>query len=180
MNSVSECDFSSIGFNSDSKKLISESLWYLGGKYEEAGLYADDYYNFERGTTVYECSTDDGACPRATNWTGMVGVMYPSDYAYATDLEKCLVPGYNSEGNDYRISNCTTNNWLYESLGVSRFLSPNSGTTSSTFVMSNLGHITYSHAHYAFNIRPTIYLKSNVILIDGAGSKSNPYKIMLR
>lgn len=39
------------------------------------------------------------------------------------------------------------------------------------------GFITTSPSEYPFNIRPTVYLKSNVYVVSGDGSYNNPYVI---
>ena len=88
-NASTTCNFTSTGLDSTARSMIDNAVYHLGGSSDYRGLYADDYYNVERGTTVYSCSTDDGACPRATTWTGKIGLMYPSDYAYAVDLSLC-------------------------------------------------------------------------------------------
>ena len=69
-------DFTSTGLKNDSTRNAIESVtWSLGGftgnDISAAALYAD-----ERGTTVYS--------GRPTTWTGKIGLMYPSDFAYAT------------------------------------------------------------------------------------------------
>ena len=62
-----------------SQILIGDSYWNLGGtaSYLSAsnGL-ACHFYGYERGTTVYS--------GRPTYWVGKIGLMYPSDYGYAT------------------------------------------------------------------------------------------------
>ena len=55
--------------------MISESLWSLGGT-NSSSKTAKDFYVIERGTSVYEGN--------ASKWIGKVGLMYPSDYGYAT------------------------------------------------------------------------------------------------
>src|SRR5699024_2677742 len=37
---------------SEAQNMIGDALWNLGGISARQGLYADDYYTFERGTTV--------------------------------------------------------------------------------------------------------------------------------
>ena len=75
----------------DAKNMIGDAVWYLGGtsNYTSAsnGL-TSHWYSYERGITVYS--------GRSTSWTGKVGLMYPSDYGYATsggtttDRNACL------------------------------------------------------------------------------------------
>ena len=73
-------DFTSTGLKNDSTRNAIESVvWNLGGiasfEFSSNGL-ASHWYGYERGTKVYS--------GHATTWTGKVGLMYPSDYGYAT------------------------------------------------------------------------------------------------
>ena len=61
---------------SDAKSMIGDTVWYLGGSGSNNDVTASMFYERERGTTVYS--------GRSTSWTGKVGLMYPSDYGYAT------------------------------------------------------------------------------------------------
>ena len=61
----------------------------MGGLSSSTGSGAT-YYTFERGTTIYT--------NRPTNWSGYVGLAYPSDYIYifANEVdETCFNDGYN-------------------------------------------------------------------------------------
>ena len=71
------CDFSSNGLTSDAKAMVSKVLWNLGGTENYKIAITKDWYSYERGTTVY--------LGRPTEWIGQIGLMYPSDYGYATD-----------------------------------------------------------------------------------------------
>ena len=78
-NATTSCDFTSTGLTDSAKEMIGDAKWYLGGtaNYNSStnGL-ASHWYKYERGTTVYS--------GRSTNWIGKVGLIYPSDYGYAT------------------------------------------------------------------------------------------------
>ena len=103
------CDFSSIGLTEESKSLIGDAVWNLGGtaSYQSSsnGL-PSHFYGYERGTTVYS--------GRPTYWVGKIGLMYPSDYGYATsggtttDRSSCLAKEmYNWDSSSY--SDCKNN-----------------------------------------------------------------------
>ena len=85
---TSNCDFSEIGLTENSRNMIGETVWNLGGTYSQTTALAINWYNFERGSTV-----SNG---RNTYWIGKIGLMYPSDYGYATsggagmNRESCL------------------------------------------------------------------------------------------
>ena len=172
-NTSTTCNFSNIGLDNDSRNMISNAMYYLGGSDSKDDLYADDYYNFERDTTVYDCSVNDGACPRATTWIGKVGIMYPSDYAYAVDLGLCT-----QTGDNYSDSTCESNNWL--SSGNDEWvIAPDYTVANYAFRINASGYLFYSNTYYANSVRPTVYLKSDVIIVGGTGTSSDPYQLSI-
>ena len=118
---------------------------------------------------------DDGACPRATTWTGKIGIIYPSDYVYATDLSLCIEVGTN-----YDESICRTNNWMPEDQWT---IMPSSSMKSLVFRISSSGEIYYSSFFLEntyqtyYEIYPVLYLKSSITITGGFGTSSDPYTL---
>jgi hypothetical protein len=125
----------------------------------------------ERGTAVADSSYP-------TRWTGKVGIMYPSDYAYAADLSVCKVTGYNYESEG---SNCATTDWLFN--GEYQWLmSPNSGFSDCAWGVYESGYVDGYDGTYVENeggVRPLAVLKSDVTKLEGEGTNGNPYKLGL-
>ena len=101
--------FTSNGLTEAAKNQIDTITWKLGGtasyKSSSDGLVSH-FYNYERGTTVYT--------GRPTEWQGKIGLMYTSDYGYATSggststRTSCLAKElYNWDSNSY--SDCKNN-----------------------------------------------------------------------
>ena len=160
---------------SDAKNMIGDALWYLGGtsNYTSStnGL-TSHFYSYERGTTVYS--------GRDTSWVGKVGLMYPSDYGYATsggsttDRNACLNKElYNWNSSSY--SDCKNNDWLYESSYYQWTITPLASSTSYVFYVSYTGYLINYIADITSGVRPVVFLKSNIKIVDGDGSSSNPY-----
>lgn len=127
-NTSTTCDFTSTGLSTDAKTQIDTALYYLGGS---SSSYPHTAYNRERSNEVYT--------GRPTSWEGTVGLMYPSDYMYATDLSLCKEVGYTEEGDDYRNSECKNNDWLYS--GTTDWtLSPYAGSASNVFPVTSSGN----------------------------------------
>ena len=159
------CDFTSTGLTSQAKSQIEKVKYYLGGSSKYQGLYADDYYNFERGTTVYS--------GHKTTWNGYIGIMYPSDYAYATDLSVCTKNGYNYDGDK---TNCGGKDWLLDTSSTTWSMSPYSGNADDAFYVLTSGFVTSTHdVSNADGVRPVAYLKSNLQIVNGTGTQSDPY-----
>ena len=163
---TTSCDFTSTGLTTDAQSQIDKVKYYLGGNIP-AAVYADDYYNFERGTTVYS--------GHQTTWNGYIGLMYPSDYAYATDLSVCT-----KDGNNYNAdkTNCTGKDWLFNS-EYQWTMSPVPGAAYLALNVSASGYvyINFGDVFTANGVRPVAYLKSSTQIVNGTGTgtQSDPY-----
>ena len=162
-NTIKACP--TVYINSTLKRMVDENaVWYLGG-HNSSSIQPKEMYEYERGTTIYSGHTDIAK----TEWTGPVGLIYPSDYGYATDRTHCT-----ETLNNYANATCTSNNWLYKNSNY-RIMSPTSGNSSLVFYVYGSGSVSYSPAYYAHGVWPAIYLKSNILIESGDGSSSNPY-----
>ena len=158
------------------KEMISNAKWNLGGSSTYNDVTASMFYERERGTTVYT--------GRPTTWTGQIGLMYPSDYGYATsggsitDRASCLAKElYNWDSSSY--SDCKNNDWLYESLNNQWTLTPKSDNSNYVFRVDSHGHVSYNYAYYIYAVSPALYLSSNVKISGGDGSVSSPFELSL-
>ena len=102
--------------------------------------------------------------------------MYASDYLYASDLSLCKNTG-NNYSND---PNCY-DNWLFNKDGNQNILLT-SDSTDSNYVLSKNGNIEKNTGDIGYVsqpriVKPVLYLKDNVKIISGTGTKSDPYKI---
>ena len=147
---------------SNAQDMIGVALWNLGGSSTQQGLYANDYYTFERGTQVY--------AGNSTTWIGKIALIYPSDYMYASDLSKCSNDGY------YWNNSCSDTSWLKDDSTYQWTITPLSSVANDVFhVLSDgtvRGHNNVSHSH---GTRPALYLKSGIKITSGDGSSSNPF-----
>ena len=176
-NATTSCDFTTTGLKDKAKNMIGDTLWYLGGtsNYTSAsdGL-TSHFYTYERGTTVYS--------GRDTNFVGKVGLMYPSDYGYATsggsttNRNACLNKElYNWDSSSY--SDCKNNDWLYNSSIYQWTIMPRAFISDYVFYVSATGYVSYKNVYYSFGARPVVHLKSNIKITSGDGSSSNPYQL---
>ena len=108
--------------------------------------------------------------------------MYPSDYGYATsggsatDREACLAKEVWSWDSS-SFSDCRNNDWLLDSSSDQWTLTPSSSYSSSVFHVSNRGYLNGIRANRGNGARPSIYLKSNIAISGGDGSRNNPYTL---
>ncbi len=153
---------------SDAKNMIGDALWNLGGSSNGVGLYANDYYTFERSTTVYS--------GRSTTWTGKIALMYSSDYMYAGDLSKCSLDGTN--WNDGQ-TNCRDTSWLRNTSTNQWTITPYTSYSSYVFIVHSTGSVVSNPVYRTYASRPVLFLKSDVQITGGDGSQNNPFTLSL-
>ena len=170
---TTSCDFTSTGLTEDAKSLISNAVWNLGGSNTYNDVTASMFYERERGTGVYS--------GRSTTWTGQIGLIYPSDYGYATsggsgiDRAECLASVLYNWDN---LSDCYNNDWLY--IGASQWtITQNFAYISSVFDAHKSGRVSSYNAYNTDHVFPVTYLISSVKVTGGDGSSSNPFALSL-
>ena len=175
--------------NDATRNAIESVVWNLGGTdgnnfTSSSNGLASHFYGYERGTTVYS--------GRPTTWTGKIGLMYPSDYGYATsggsttDRAACLAKEmYNWDGSD--VSDCKNNDYLYKSGYLQWTLAPLSSSPASAFYVYSAGSIggyyRVDNLGIDFDgltsaVRPVAFLKSNISITNvGTGTSESPFQL---
>ncbi len=187
-NATTSCNFTSTGIKDKLKALISDAVWNTGandGKtYTYNNIKTAKFYELERSSNTGKNCSSETSCndtaERTTTWTGKVGLMYPSDYGYATsgdirtDRATCLNSVLYS-WNSY--SDCYNNNWLFNS-SYQWTLSPNADSSHANFAFDvySDGSVHCSSASIDFAVRPVVYLISNVGVQSGEGTRESPYQ----
>ena len=140
--------------NDTSKEMIGDTKYYLGN--------IDNYKNTEK---IYMMERSIQNLDKHNDWIGKVAIMYPSDYYYT------FGKGYNLECFDKQ-KKCNNswmninNNWFLNFFNdINKVSNLNNNKLESSDIFNNL------------KIYPVIYLKENVQIVDGNGSKSRPYKL---
>ena len=178
--SCTEVDFTSTGLKNDTtRNAIEEVVWNLGGSSTYNDVTPSMFYERERGTTVYT--------GRPTTWTGKIGLMYPSDYGYATsggttkDRAACLAKELNNWGSS-DFSDCKRNDYLYNSSLNQWTLVPYSASVYYVFCVYGAGYVFYNfpYSTSAVAVRPALFLKSGILLDKGTGESSNPYTLKMQ
>ena len=168
------CDFKETGLTESAKSMIGEAKWYLGGSATNDDVTTPMFYQRERGTTVYN--------GRSIFWKGKVGLIYPSDYGYATSGDSttsratCLAKEIFIWD---RASSCYQNDWLFKSSYIWT-ISPYSDIDSvfsiydNGLVYSDWG-VGSSSAGAFHGVWPVTYLKSTINITSGTGSSTDPF-----
>lgn len=167
-NATTACNFTSTGIKNDTTKNIIAEVTYNTAGYNDATLYPNEIYTYERGSTVYS--------GRQTTWTGKIGLMYPSDYGYASDLTKCR-----EKINNYNASTCSQNNWIYN-MGSLWLLTHDSARSDRNWSINSSGNASVNGngnggTSNSLLVFPSLFLSSDVKIISGNGSINNPYQL---
>ena len=175
-NATTSCDFTSTGLTDMAKEMIGDAKWYLGGTSDytsSSNGLASHYYKNERGTAVYNSS-------RSTNWIGKVGLMYPSDYGYATsggnstNRASCMGKElYNWNKSSY--SDYYNNDWLFDTSNWQWTMSPSAADSYYVFNVDFSGNVYGGNAFADGAIRPVVHLKSTIKITGGIGSSADPF-----
>ena len=165
-------------FNTYAKNHIQPTKFYIGTM---------NYYKSNNSSKTIADTVAAEKSAQETN-TSYVGLMSVYDFLLASSNCSSTTTwstiGTKSNGQ----FPCDVNNWLvYPTSGGAEtwFITPYNGTrlrrwlalgcTTSTCESTNDGSIQYATPTAAKQIRPTIYLKESVIIIDGTGTSSDPY-----
>ena len=172
--SCTSTSFTSTGLKNDATRNAIESVvWNLGGA--AYNITASACYTAERGTSV--------ASGHATTWTGKIGLMYPSDYGYATaggsttNRSTCLTTIMGNL-NESGVTDCKNNDYLFNNRPDQWTLTPSSLDAGGVFNVFSTGGVDFYTARDADSVRPAVYLKSNISITDvGTGTAESPFQL---
>ena len=175
-----DVNFVGSGMNVNSKNLVDDATYYLGGYNATSG---DQYfYQTMISSKWYEAERTNQAINNYNplTWTGPFGMMYPSDYGYATSggstSNKALCDSYAlytwSQGDR---TFCRGNNYLYDGW-YQWLMTPRADASGYVASVYPSGLVNgYGDPYNAFGLRPVLYLKSSVKIVGGIGTSLDPY-----
>lgn len=171
-----DCTDNITPLNSIASRMVDNTVWNIGARTHSSKLSISTMYNAERGTTTGKICTSGTACTdkveRKVLWEGKVGLIYPTDYAYASSNASCTNDLY---GDD---STCEVDNWLHPTDGDYWTIMPYSNKSFSVNVwgVSSVKSVVHFTAFEAKYIQPTVYLNPKVKIIgENDGSSSKPF-----
>ena len=159
-------DIVGYGIKSSLQNYIEDATWYLYG-YSNNRLSKQNFYLCERGQYSRCTSANSGGYATSTN--AKIGLMYVSDYMYASGYFNSTS---STSGSSYYFGN---QNWLYK--GYEWTITPQSSSTTDAFYVDNSGVVSNYSASFGYGARPTFYLKSSVYVTGGTGTFNDPYTI---
>ena len=175
---------------SEAQSMIENAKYYLGGYNGWSGQEhiqtPVQVYSYER-KIKNTISNEFYYGTNPNSWIGKIGLMYVSDYGYASaNCENKMLYSSKSSSNDLRA--CNDTNWLYNKnnnplASWKEWLLPqNSSYEGHVYMLRDEGMInnyTGTNSNYTailnLDVRPTLYLKTDVKITGGDGTSSNPY-----
>ena len=187
------------GVNSKLSSAIANAKWHLGGandtsssNYYRDTITTENFYKAERSPYAASGTLQNLYSGNPEYVFAKVGLMYPSDYGYATvggatkNKSSCRAKEL-LNWKDESYSDCKNNDWVYKSQSI------NWGSIETEWLISPLASSSY-HASFLtvtgcvytsylvnnnqFAVRPTFYLDSSILkIVGGLGTKDNAYRI---
>ena len=174
--------------NSKLSNSIANAKWHLGGASSSNynTLTAEGIYKEERNASAIYSGNPSSIYAK-------VGLMYPSDYGYATvggtniNKSECRTRDlYDWDGSIY--SDCRNNDWLFISQNnfvnnVEWTITPRSDTSGNVLHIRSTGNVNHQYNYidvpnFYWAARPTFYLDSSVLkIVGGTGTSTDPYRI---
>ena len=176
--------------NSKLSNGIVNAKWHLGGASDSnyQTLTAEGIYTQERNASAIYSGNPSSIYAK-------VGLMYPSDYGYATvggtttNKSSCRsLALWSWGGSSY--DDCKNNDWLFTSQSsfvrnAEWLLSPFSSNSRNFAILISKGYVALRDfcedisSGGPFSVRPTFYLDSSVLKIVGTGdgTKDNAYRV---
>ena len=184
--------------NSKLSSAIANAKWHLGGanntsssNYYYQKITIENLHKAERSPYATSGTLQNLYSGNPSSIYAKVGLMYPSDYGYATVggtttnragcREKAVY--------DYDTADCKNNDWLFTSQVTSWgsnknewLLSPYSSNSNGAAGLSSSGYVNLNSVSVSglkHAVRPTFYLDSSVLKIVGTGdgTKDNAYRV---
>ena len=189
--------------NSKLSSAIANAKWHLGGgndtsssNYYYQKITTENMHKAERSPYATSGTLQNLYSGNPSSIYAKVGLMYPSDYGYATDggtttnKSSCRSKElYNWDVSSF--SYCKNNDWLYTSQATSWgsnnyewLISPYSASSGRAAFLKSTGEVRLNGSgnglsSIAYIVRPTFYLDSSILKIVGTGdgTKDNAYRV---
>ena len=170
------------------KALIDNHTWNTGAidvtdttiiNEETGALNTVPFYNAERGRVNGKICSSGNNCndtvTRTTEWTGYIALPYITDYAYASSENDC-----NTKIDQSSTYKCKNNNWMHR-IEFTWYISPSADSSDARNVWDVYGDggAGDNRACNSNGFSPAIYLKSNVLKLEGTGTSTDPYELSL-
>ena len=152
-----------------SKSMIKPTKYYLGSPNRNVNNTIEMLYNGERSLSVIS--------GRSISWIGNIGIIYSSDYGYVYSK------GYDDICSNDVLHCYKKNSWIYELTNEqwTWSITPiKDGYANAAFAVNTPSYINgAAQTSCNFYVNVTAYLSKDVYVINGDGTKDNPYQLRI-
>lgn len=181
-NFSAPCSFQNNGLSKQAQDFIQTSTWHLGSLNEELikTKVVSDWVQKERENHEKLC-TEGIYCTdtleRKSQLEAQIGLLSPSDVAYATSKKECYSTPISKWEPD-----CFKTNYLAELNSKIWLLNPYSSHDSNGYGLQwdQKAGVKSVFVDVAAEVYPVIYLKRTVKIVGGYGTKEKPYQISMK
>ena len=174
------------GLKASARSIIGDAKYYLGATSWDSTTHygsTEEVYALERGNTPCGACNSDKT---KLTWTGKVGLMYPSDeyMVYGNGVNAtCYNDPYQCNS-----ASIASTGWVYKSnvkeektsQTITWFLSSDAFNSYNVLYANSRGYLISNHSGSDYyGVRPVVYLKSDIYIYGGNGTKKKPYKLSL-
>ena len=141
--------------------MIISAVWKVGGNTSTNIL----------NNSVRTVFTNEITNPVNNTYTAKIGLMYVSDFGYASVASRWTTMMEESGYGHANIDNylfLRFNDWT---------ITPNSGNSNNVYSIESEGIVTTASVNVAYGIRPAFYLKDSVMYVSGTGTISDPIRV---
>ena len=170
--------------NDDAQNMIGTAKYYLGG-YSSLRITSDVMWQYERKNETNRSGYYYGTNPiMQSDADKKIAIMYVSDYGYAASASCTTILYYPERRDD---TNCkAANNWT-DKTAYTWLLGQYSGNGDDGFYLDKYGYVSsrfgavskYGNDTVSMQIRPVLYLTSNIKIATGTDTSSDPYTLSL-
>ena len=142
--------------------MIISAVWKVGGNTSTNIL----------NNSVRTVFTNEIKNPVNNTYTAKIGLMYVSDFGYASVASRWTTMIEESGYGHANIDNylfLRFNDWT---------ITPNSGNSNNVYSTEINGIVTTASVNAAYGIRPAFYLKDSVMYVSGTGTISDPIRVI--
>ena len=155
-------------------KYNSDHYWVMTSTAKQ--LYVEEHGNIVCPGSLGQYSSDNNCNIWVYNkgtWNGKVGLIYPSDFGYATTTDK-----WSTSVGTYYKNGGSLNNWMFNTdSDATWMISPAAFNWRNETGWDYNGVATDFRGYFDYTVRPALFLISTTEITDGDGSYSNPYTL---
>ena len=115
---------------------------------------------------MYE--TEVGSNSSSTTDSMKIGLMYVSDYGFASSADYWTTALY-------KYNSATSTNWLY--IAESEWTISRSSSETNRVFLIIVGDVNHDRTPFGYGYRPSFYLTSSTTYVSGSGTGSDPFRI---